>query len=78
MTGFWDGFDYELSKSIVENVNVPVITNGGCGSLKDIDKALNECGVQAVGVGSLVVYQKKGMGVLVNFPDKALLKQIIE
>jgi len=28
-------------------------------------------------LGSMVVYQKKGMGVLVNFPDKMLLKEII-
>ena len=76
--GKWDGFDYELSKSIVESLSVPVIANGGCGSIEHIDKALNECGAQAVGVGSIVVYQKKGMGVLVNFPDKVLLKQIIE
>jgi len=31
-----------------------------------------------VSLGSMVVYQKKEMGVLVNFPDKAELEKNLE
>lgn len=76
--GRWKGYDYELIKRLTENVNIPVIANGGCGNVEHIDKVLNKCGAQAAAVGSFVVYQKQNMGVLINFPNKALLKKIIE
>lgn len=75
--GMWGGYDYDLIKTITDNVNIPVVANGGCGSIEHIDKVLNECGAQAAALGSLVVYQKQNMGVLINFPDKLLLKHII-
>jgi len=76
--GRWKGYDYELTKRVTENVNIPVIANGGCGNVEHIDIVLNKCGAQAAAVGSFVVYQKQNMGVLINFPNKALLKKIIE
>ena len=35
---------------------------------------LNDGNCSAAAVGSFVVYQKQGMGVLINFPDKENLK----
>lgn len=66
--GTWNGFDMELIEKITKQVNVPVIAHGGAGSFKDIEEVfcLN---VNAVAVGSMVVYQKKGMGVLVNMKN---------
>lgn len=72
--GTWSGFDIELVKMISHAVFVPVIAHGGAGSIEDIGKAVKEGGASAVALGSLVVYQKKGMGVLVNFPDKKKLE----
>ena len=40
------------------------------GSVDDINAIVETAGPSAVGVGSLVVFQKKDMGVLVNFPDR--------
>ena len=65
--GTWKGFDLNLIKKIVESVNVPIIGHGGAGSLDHINKLFN-LGTNAAAVGSMVVYQKKGMGVLINFP----------
>lgn len=76
--GTWDGFDLELIKSVTDAVNIPVIAHGGAGTLEHIGKAVKEAGASAVALGSMVVFQKKGMGVLVNFPDKAQLKKMIE
>lgn len=66
--GTWSGFDVSLVRDVVKNTSVPVIAHGGAGSMKDIDVVLGEGGASSVAIGSMVVYQKKGSGVLVNFP----------
>ena len=72
--GTWQGFDYEIIEKITEAVSVPVIAQGGAGSVEDILNLKEKTNVSAVAIGNLFVFQKKGMGVLVNFP--AALKQI--
>jgi cyclase len=47
---------------------VPVIACGGAGSTDDFKKAVT-AGASAVAAGSMFVYQKKGMGVLISFPS---------
>jgi cyclase len=69
--GTWDGFDLDLVGSVTSAVGIPVIAHGGAGSVADIGKVVKEAGASAVAVGSMVVFQRKGMGVLVNFPDPA-------
>jgi cyclase len=76
--GTWNGFDLDIIRKISDSVNIPVIANGGAGSIEDIKKAIIEAHSSAVALGSMVVYQKKGMGVLVNFPDKESLKKILQ
>lgn len=73
--GTWGGFDLGLIKNISKEVSVPVIAHGGGGSIEDIGNAVYEANASAVALGSMVVYQKKGMGVLVNFPDQ---KELID
>ena len=75
--GTWEGFDLKLIKSVTDAVNVPVIAHGGAGSLDDGRAVVKEAGSAAVSLGSLVVFQKRGMGVLVNFPDKGMLEKIL-
>ena len=66
--GTWEGFDMGLIKKITKQVNVPVIAHGGAGSGRDIEQVFS-LSVNAAAVGSMVVYQKKGMGVLVNMKN---------
>lgn len=75
--GTWKGYDIELTKMAVESVGIPVIAHGGCGSLEHIKEVVDKCGVSACAVGSMVVYQKKGMGVLINFPERDELERVI-
>tara|TARA_R110002073_G_scaffold41131_1_gene116511 strand:+ start:15019 stop:15783 length:765 start_codon:yes stop_codon:yes gene_type:complete len=75
--GTWKGFDIELVESITNAVDVPVIANGGCANLKDIGAVVKKGNASAVSLGSMVVYQNKGMGVLVNFPDNEKLKKVL-
>jgi cyclase len=76
--GTWTGFDLELISEITHAVNIPVIAHGGAGSIRDIGEVVNKSGASAVAIGSMVVYQKQGMGVLVNFPDKIQIKSVLE
>ena len=70
-------FRSELIKSITENVQVPVIANGGCGKIEHISEIVTKANASACAVGSMVVYQKKDMGVLINFPDKDMLRKVL-
>lgn len=67
--GTWLGLDHSLISSVAGSVTVPVIAHGGANSKDDVVKAVRESGASAVALGNLVVYQKKDMGVLVNFPS---------
>jgi cyclase len=76
--GTWRGFDLELVKSVTDAVDVPVIAHGGAGNVKHIGEVVTQSGASAVALGSMVVFQQRGMGVLVNFPDRAQLIAAIE
>tara|TARA_Y100000389_G_scaffold202606_1_gene248385 strand:- start:246 stop:1004 length:759 start_codon:yes stop_codon:yes gene_type:complete len=76
--GTWSGYDLDMVQKATSELNVPVIANGGCGGFDDIKSVVYESGASAVAMGSMVVYQKKGMGVLVNFPDRNLLERYIK
>lgn len=66
--GSWRGTDLQLTRQVSKAVTVPVIAHGGVGCIDDIERALKEGGASAVAVGSLVVFQGRGAGVVVNFP----------
>ena len=68
--GTWEGYDFELTKQVADISAVPVIASGGCGQPNDLKKVLYECSAQAAAIGSMAVYSKKGMGVLINFPNR--------
>ena len=76
--GTWNGFDLAMVKSVTDAVSVPVIAHGGAGKLADIGEVVRQAGASAVALGSMVVFQKKDMGVLVNFPNKADLQNVLE
>lgn len=75
--GTWSGFDVELTKRVSDAVTIPVIANGGAGSVEHIGEVVQKGNASAVCLGSMVVYQQKGMGVLVSFPDKQKLEKIL-
>lgn len=66
--GTWSGYALDVISEISHNVKVPVIACGGAGSAEDF-KAAVFAGASAVAAGSMFVYQKKGMGVLISFPS---------
>ena len=68
--GTWEGYDYDTLSQLLNFVEIPVIACGGCGSVDDLKKVLYDTNANAAAIGSMAVYSKKGMGVLINFPDR--------
>ncbi len=73
--GTWQGLDIEMLQKVADAVNIPVIANGGTGNMTHIQEAVKQGGASAVTLGSMCVYQKQGLGVLINFPKR---KDILE
>ena len=70
--GSWRGFDLELIKRLSSSVSIPVIAHGGCGNEQHIREIALSTQAGAVAVGSYFLYQKKDMGVLVNYPKEKI------
>lgn len=75
--GTWGGFDLDMVSRVSRAVSIPVIAHGGAGTLEHIRAAVHDAGASAVALGSMVVFQKHGMGVLVHFPDPEALERLL-
>ena len=75
--GTWDGFDLKLIEELASALSIPVIANGGAGNAEDLRSALKQGNDSEVTAGSMFVFQKKGMGVLINYPPQNIIEQII-
>lgn len=65
--GMWSGLDIATISSVTQAVEVPVIAHGGIGNLDHVIEGLEQGGAHSIAIGSAVVFQKQGHGVLVNF-----------
>jgi len=73
--GTFGGYDIELLRSVCSALGVPVIANGGAGSIKDFEQAVVRGGCSAVAAGSMFVFAKKGEGVLISYPAESELQE---
>lgn len=69
--GTMTGYDLELIRGVVERAAIPVIANGGAGSLADLAAAVTEGGASAAAAGSLFVFHGKHRAVLISYPSPA-------
>ena len=76
--GAWQGMDINLTRMVADAVDLPVVAHGGAGSVEHIGQAVHDGHASAVALGSMVVYQGRGRGVLVNFPDRTALEKILK
>ena len=67
--GTWQGYDVELVRSVSDAVSIPVIAHGGAGCAEHLRRVVKNGNASAVALGSMVVFQKKEMGVLINLHD---------
>ena len=71
--GTWEGYDHELILELSKECKVPLIALGGANSPQDIERVLYTSGADGSAIGSLAVFQKKDMGVLIKFPNRNLI-----
>ncbi len=76
--GVMKGFDMKLIESIRESVNVPMTVLGGAGSLSDIKQIVDSFGVIGVAAGSLFVFKGIYRAVLINYPKRSELAELIK
>lgn len=74
--GMMNGYDFDLVSRISSAVDVPVIACGGCGSMGDIDKVINQSKASAAAAGSFFVFHGKHKAVLITYPDFDTLSKI--
>jgi len=56
--GIQDGYDIEMTKAVVESVNIPVIASGGCGKISDIIEVFKKTDCSAALAASLFHFGK--------------------
>jgi cyclase len=75
--GTMGGYDIELIKKVTETVSIPVVACGGAGRVADLSAAVRFGGASAVAAGSMVVYQGVNRAVLINFPTRKELNEVL-
>lgn len=76
--GMGTGYDLDLTRSVAEAVDIPVIAHGGAGSLADLAAGVREAGASAVAAGSLCVLYGRRRAVLINPPSQAAFQAALE
>ena len=74
--GTFDGLDVEIVKRARKYINKPIILCGGAKSLDDISGAFNN-GAFAVGVGRLFTLHGPFKAVLIDYPTRDVLNEIL-
>lgn len=75
--GTMSGYDFKLLSYVTTRVNVPVIACGGAGNINDFGRAVSESNVSAVAAGSLFVFYGPHKAVLINYPERTRLAEVI-
>ena len=68
--GTYQGYDFDLVKSISESISMPIIALGGAKDLSDFSNAVNYSYASAVAAGSIFVYHGPRKAVLINYPSQ--------
>lgn len=74
--GTFTGYDVALIQQVSKAVNIPVIAIGGASSVEDFAKA-KQAGASAVSAGSMFVFQRPHKAVLISYPTRKEIKEIV-
>lgn len=75
--GTMAGFDLQLTRSIVEAVDIPVVALGGAGKVADLKAAL-ATGASAAAAGSMFVFHGPHRAVLISYPSESELGRVAD
>lgn len=75
--GTMTGYDLSLVKIVSDSVNVPVVACGGASCINDFKQVVEKSNASAVAAGSLFVFLGPHKAVLINYPDRTELIDVI-
>jgi cyclase len=75
--GQMKGYDLELAKHVRQLTSLPMTVLGGAGSLDDIGRLIEACGVVGAAAGSLFVFKGAYRAVLISYPDQARKEALV-
>jgi len=75
--GTMRGYDLELIRQVTSAVSIPVIACGGAGTLENAAEAL-QAGASAVAAGSLFSFAGRNRAVLINYPDREEIENVLK
>lgn len=75
--GMMKGYDLSLARKIRDATRLPMTVLGGAGSLADIGKLVETCGVVGAAAGSLFVFKGAYKAVLINYPSQAQKEELV-
>lgn len=76
--GRMKGYDLVLATKLRETVRVPITVLGGAGSVADMGKVIEACGVVGVAAGSLFVFKGPYRAVLISYPSSLQKDQLLQ
>jgi imidazole glycerol-phosphate synthase subunit HisF len=75
--GTMSGYDLNTIKAAASRIRIPVIASGGAGSLEDFRNAICDGRASACAAGTMFVFHGKHRAVLITYPERRKLEQII-
>lgn len=75
--GGMGGYDVIYLKQLIDSVNIPVIALGGAGCLDDLGNVIVDAGASAAAAGSLFVFHGRHRAVLINYPHRDKIQQLL-
>jgi len=78
LDGSMSGYDLDLAIDLRNAINTPISIMGGVGSLSDMKKLFDVCGVVGAIAGSLFVFKGALQAVLINYPTSIEKENLIK
>lgn len=75
--GEMGGYDLALIREVAAATTLPVIACGGAAKRADLADPIRQAGASAAAAGSLFVFAGTERGVLINFPPRDYLEQLL-
>ena len=75
--GQMKGYDLDVARQIRQAINIPITVLGGAGSLEDIGRLIQSCGIIGASAGSLFVFKGAYKAVLINYPNGVQRDELI-
>ena len=77
LDGTGKGYDLDLIKKVSKEIKIPIVASGGASTLEHLRSAVVEGGASSVAAGSMFVFMGKHRAVLINYPERKILNEIL-